>query len=166
MANEMVDVLIIGAGASAAAFATSLADTRMRILCLEQGDWVNPSNYPTAGTDWEERQLREYNFNPNGRMNAADYPLNEEDSAISVANFNGVGGSTVLFAAMYPRLHPSDFKTQSLDGVASDWPINYTMLEPYYAENDRMIGVAGLAGDPAYPPKEVQLPPVPLGRTG
>jgi choline dehydrogenase-like flavoprotein len=34
-----VDVLIIGAGASAAAFAWSLADTKMNLLCLEQGDW-------------------------------------------------------------------------------------------------------------------------------
>jgi choline dehydrogenase-like flavoprotein len=29
-----------------------------------------------------------------------------------------------------------------------------------------MMGVAGLAGDPAYPPKDVPLPPVPLGRLG
>ena len=38
MAQDMVDVLIIGAGASGAAAAWSLADTRMRIVCLEQGD--------------------------------------------------------------------------------------------------------------------------------
>ena len=37
-----VDVLIIGAGASGAAMAWSLADTKMRIVCLEQGDWMNP----------------------------------------------------------------------------------------------------------------------------
>jgi choline dehydrogenase-like flavoprotein len=37
--NERVDVLIIGSGASGAAAAWSLADTKMRILCLEQGDW-------------------------------------------------------------------------------------------------------------------------------
>ena len=36
MANEPVDVLIIGAGASGAAFAWSMADTRMKILCMEQ----------------------------------------------------------------------------------------------------------------------------------
>ena len=42
---------------------------------------------------------------------------------------------------------------RSLDGVADDWPIDYATLEPYYAENDRMTGVSGLAGDPAYPPK-------------
>jgi choline dehydrogenase-like flavoprotein len=33
--NETVDVLIIGSGASGAAVAWSLADTRMKILCLE-----------------------------------------------------------------------------------------------------------------------------------
>ena len=49
--NEIVDVLIIGAGASGAAVAWSLADTRMKILCLEQGDWMKPSEYPSAGRD-------------------------------------------------------------------------------------------------------------------
>ena len=44
MSSETADVLIIGAGASASAFAWSLADTRMRIVCLEQGDWVNPAD--------------------------------------------------------------------------------------------------------------------------
>ena len=61
---------------------------------------------------------------------------------------------------------PSDFAVKSLDGVADDWPISYSDLEPYYAENDRMMGVAGLKGDPAYPEKDVHLPPVPLGRIG
>ena len=42
--DEIVDVLIIGSGASGAAVAWSLAETRMKILCLEQGDWVSPSS--------------------------------------------------------------------------------------------------------------------------
>jgi choline dehydrogenase-like flavoprotein len=33
--EDKVDVLIIGSGASAAAIAWSLAETRMKILCLE-----------------------------------------------------------------------------------------------------------------------------------
>jgi len=28
-----------------------------------------------------------------------------------------------------------------------------------------MTGVAGVAGDPAYPPHELTMPPVPLGKT-
>ncbi len=55
MKHDPVDVLIIGAGASGAAVAWSLADTRMRILCLEQGDWMKPSDYPSNGRDWEAR---------------------------------------------------------------------------------------------------------------
>jgi choline dehydrogenase-like flavoprotein len=37
--HDKVDVLIVGSGASGAAVAWSLAETRMRILCLDQGDW-------------------------------------------------------------------------------------------------------------------------------
>ena len=44
--NEKVDVLIIGSGASGAAVAWSLADTQMRILCLEQGDWMKLDRLP------------------------------------------------------------------------------------------------------------------------
>ena len=50
---------------------------------------------------------------------------------------------------------------RTLDGIADDWPIDYWTLEPYFAENDRMTGVAGLAGDPAYPPHQPCLPFLP-----
>jgi choline dehydrogenase-like flavoprotein len=166
MKNEPVDVLIIGAGASGAAVAWSLADTRMRILCLEQGDWVKPSEFPSNGRDWEARASGDFHVNPNRRARVTDYPINEDNSPIKVANFNGVGGGTVLYAGHFPRLHPSDFRVRSLDGVADDWPISYSMLEPWFALNDRMMGISGLAGDPAYPPKEAVMPPVPMGRCG
>ncbi|MFT5691217.1 MAG: choline dehydrogenase-like flavoprotein [Oceanicoccus sp.] len=166
MTEETVDVLIIGAGASGGTIAWSLADTKMRIVCLEQGEWMKPSDYPSAGRDWEARSSGDFNISPNRRQNASDYPINEDDSPIKVANFNGVGGGTVLYAGHYPRFHPSDFRVKTLDGVADDWPIDYATLEPFYRENDRMTGVSGLAGDPAYPPKEPMMPPLPLGLSG
>lgn len=162
--NEPVDVLIVGAGASGAAVAWSLLDTRMRILCLEQGDWVNPADYPSTGRDWETRS--DFSMSPNARGGTADYPVDDATSPVKVANFNGVGGGTILYMAHFPRFHPSDFRTRSLDGVGDDWPIDYATLEPFFAENDRMMGVAGLAGDPGCPPKEFGLPPVPLGTLG
>ncbi len=164
--DEIVDVLIIGSGASGAAVAWSLADTRMRILCLEQGDWVQPSDFPTNGRDWEARRYSDFAISPNRRQRATDYPVNDESSLMKVANFNGVGGGTVLYTAHFPRMHPSDFRVRTLDGVADDWPIDYWTLEPFFAENDRMMGVAGLAGDPAYPAHEPTMPPVPLGKSG
>jgi len=164
--DEPVDVLIIGAGAAGAAFAWSLAETRMNILCLEQGDWMDPARYPTTGSDWEIRALGDFALSPNARKRPEDYPVNDSESPISASMFNAVGGSTILYAGHFPRLHPSDFRVRTLDGVADDWPIDYARLAPYYAENDRMMGVAGLAGDPAYPPKQLPLPPVPLGKLG
>ncbi len=166
MADDPVDVLIIGAGAAGAAFAWRLAGTRMNILCLEQGDWMNPAEYPTAGLDWEARGQSDFAFSPNTRQRPADYPVNDAESPIAISNFNAVGGSTILYAGHFPRMKPSDFRVRSLDGVADDWPLDYATLEPYWTENDRMMGVAGLAGDPAYPPKEPTLPPVPLGKLG
>ena len=166
MSEEPVDVLIVGAGASGAALAWSLADTRMRILCLEQGDWMDPAQYPSASMDWELRRFGDFGFSPNTRGRAEDYPVNDHESPISVSNFNAVGGSTILYAAHFPRFHPGDFRVRTLDGVADDWPLDYRTLEPYYALNDRMMGVAGLAGDPAYPSKKPALPPVALGKVG
>ncbi|MGE0287386.1 MAG: GMC family oxidoreductase [Bradyrhizobium sp.] len=164
--DDLVDVLIIGAGASGAVVASSLAETRMKILCLEQGDWVKPGEFPANGRDWEARRYTDFDLSPNRRGRDTDYPVNDDNSIMKVANFNGVGGGTILFTAHYPRMHPSDFRVRTLDGVADDWPIDYWTLEPYFAENDRITGVAGLAGDPAYPPHEPTLPPVPLGKTG
>ena len=164
--NDPVDVLIIGAGASGAAVAWSLADTKMHILCLEQGGWMNPATFPSTGRDWEARAFGDYSPSPNIRARPEDYPINDDNSPIKVVNFNGVGGGTVMYTAHFPRLHPSDFRVRSLDGVADDWPVDYDTLAPFFEENDRMMGVSGLAGDPGVPPRNPPMPPLPLGRSG
>ena len=139
--NDIVDVLIIGSGASGAAVAWSLAETRMKILCLEQGDWMKQSDFPSHGRDWEARRYADFDISPNRRARPTDYPINDDNSPMKIANFNGVGGGTVMYTAHFPRMHPSDFRVRTLDGVADDWPIDYATLEPFFAENDRMMGV-------------------------
>jgi choline dehydrogenase-like flavoprotein len=166
VSEDPVDVLIIGAGAAGAAIAWSLAETRMNILCLEQGDWMDPATYPSTGMDWEMRRFGDFGLSPNSRGRPEDYPVNDAESPIRTSMFAAVGGSTILYAAHFPRFRPSDFRVRTLDGVADDWPLDYARLAPYYDLNARMMGVAGLAGDPAYPDKEVPLPPVPLGKLG
>ena len=164
--SDPVDVLIVGAGASGAVVAWSLADTKMHIVCLEQGGWMNPADYPSTKRNWEYLQGAEFATSPNHRNRPADYPVNDDEYAIAVLNFNAVGGSTILYSAHFPRFHPSDFRVQSLDGVADDWPIDYEKLEPFFALNDRNIGVSGLAGDSAIPFHEPPLPHIPMSKMG
>jgi choline dehydrogenase-like flavoprotein len=162
---DPADIVIIGAGASGAAFAWSMAETKMRIVCLEQGEWQTPATFPATRRDVEQRNDSWFAISPNRRRRPTDYPIHEEGSCIRVANFNGVGGGTVLFGAHTPRFHPSDFRVRSLDGIADDWPISYDTLAPFYDINDRMMGISGLPGDPAYPPHPAQpMRPLPMGR--
>ena len=79
-----VDVLIIGAGASGAAVAWSLAETKMHILCLEQGDWMKPSEYPSTARDWEARQLNDFQISPNRR--ASRYRLSDQRRRLADQN--------------------------------------------------------------------------------
>ena len=53
---DVADVLVIGAGAAGAAAAARLSERGVRVVCLEQGDWVRPSTIPTTDPDWEVRR--------------------------------------------------------------------------------------------------------------
>ncbi|WFE91232.1 GMC family oxidoreductase [Roseibium porphyridii] len=166
MTNEPVDVLIIGAGASGAAIAWSLLETRMRILCLEQGDHLQDKDFPSRREDYELARYGAFSCDPNVRKLKQDYPINSDDSCITPVNWNGVGGSTINFLGHWPRMKPSDFRTRTLDGVAEDWPVDYATLEPFYNLNDENTGVSGLGGNPGYPDYSPPLPPIPIGRLG
>ncbi len=166
MAFDPVDVLIVGAGASGAAIAWSLLETRMRILCLEQGDHLRESDFPSRREDYELARYAEFSCDPNVRGLPQDYPVNSEDSCITPVNWNGVGGSTINFLGHWPRMKPSDFRTKSLDGVGEDWPVDYHVLAPFYDMNDANTGVSGLGGNPAYPNYTPPLPPIPIGKLG
>ena len=164
--HDPVDVLIIGAGASGAAIAWSLLETRMRILCLEQGDHLADKDYPSRRDDYELARYGDFSCDPNVRQRKQDYPINSAESCITPVNWNGVGGSTINFLGHWPRLRPSDFRTKTLDGVAEDWPLDYHTLAPFYDMNDRNIGASGLAGNTAYPYYAPPHPPIPMGRLG
>ena len=43
---------------------------------------------------------------------------------------------------------------------------DYYDLEKYYNLNDKMVGVSGLTGDPAYPKINNLLPPLDIGYSG
>ncbi len=166
MRNDPVDVLIIGAGASGAAIAWSLLETRMRILCLEQGRHLADTEFPSRRDDYEMARYGDFSCDPNVRGLKQDYPINSDESCITPVNWNGVGGSTINFLGHWPRMKPSDFRTKTLDGVGADWPVDYATLAPFYDMNDRNIGASGLGGNPGYPDYAPPHPPIPIGKRG
>ena len=166
-ADEPVDVLVVGAGPSGGVVAHTLASRGFSVVCLEQGDWVNPSDYPGNAAEWELLVQRRWHHDPNVRRLPSDYPLDVTDSDLSPVMYNAVGGSTIFYGAEWPRLAPSDFRVATLDGVAADWPISYRDLAPFHDRVDAFMGVSGVGGDPAFPPGlDYPQPPHPLGRVG
>lgn len=164
---EWADVVIVGAGPSGAIAALELAKSGLSVVCLEQGEWVDPARFTGDKRSWELTADQRWHYNPNRRLSLADYPVDDSESDVPPAMFNGVGGSTIMWSAAWPRLTPSDFRVRSLDGVADDWPISYDELVPFYDEVERDIGISGLAGDPAYPQRsEYPMPQLPVGKTG
>ncbi|WP_024804197.1 GMC family oxidoreductase [Nocardia sp. BMG51109] len=163
---DRVDVLIIGAGPSGAVVAQHMAQHGFSVTCLEQSRWFNPTEFPGDKPEWELLSQQKWHHEPNIRALATDYPTNVSESDVHPVMLGGVGGSTLLYGGHWMRLLPSDFRTYTLDGVAEDWPISYGELAPYYDRIDRAVGVAGVEGDPMYPPMEVPMPPHPIGAVG
>ena len=126
-----VDVLVVGAGPAGAVAAHTLAVEGFSVVCLEQGDWVNPTDLPGTKPEFELLTRGEWSVWPNERRGVADYPLNVDDADVDPIMFNAVGGGTVMFGAHWMRLLPSDFRVRTVDGVCDDWPIGYEDLEPY-----------------------------------
>lgn len=160
--SKVYDVLIIGAGPSGAVAAKRFAEEGYSVICLEQGEY--PDYTATRGSEPEFELSKEKVFNwlPNVRNAPSDYPIDDSESDIAPLMWNGVGGSSILYAAAWHRLKPSDFRVKSLDGVADDWPLTYEDLAPFYDRVAVDFSVSGVAGDPASPHFEVPLPPFPL----
>ena len=158
------DVLIVGAGASGGVAACRLAAAGFRVVALEQGQWQGATKYRGSEWDWELTTGKQWSQVPDIRMQPCDYPIDVSDSDMGIHNFNGVGGGTVLFNAIWPRLLPGNFESKRRFGIGDDWPISYQDLQRYYEEVDRQVGVSGLGGNPAYPSSEdPPLPPLPFG---
>ena len=143
-----------------------LGEAGLRVVCLEQGGWIEPEDHPHYSPDWQWQRRTRWNADVNVRTgNADDFPVRSNSSQVLM--WNGVGGSTNVYGALWPRYRPSDFRKGTEHGLAPDWPITYEDLAPYYDAPTGWSASAGLAGDPAMPPSDdYPTPPLPLQRGG
>jgi choline dehydrogenase-like flavoprotein len=133
MANEKVDVVIVGAGASGSVYAAIMASAGKKVVLLE------------AGPDWQLGDLISSDF-WGRRIKPAGPPFLLEGKNpfgyVYQAGW-GVGGAALHYFANFPRLMPNDFKVKSEHGKGLDWPINYSDVAPFYDKVARDVGVSG-----------------------
>lgn len=70
----------------------------------------------------------------------------------------GFGGGLNCWFGQTPRMHPSDFALHSRYGVGRDWPLSYDDLEPYYAQAEDIMAIAGESDTPRLFPRSRPYP--------
>ena len=148
-----VETLIIGSGVVATALAQTLLfkDPRSSILILEAGSRVKTKDYGL----WEHYLIT--GQLPYDRYKDLQYPQNDlpgenmsvggTDLPLAGGRVMTYGGSTIHWGGWSFRLKPEDFHLYSRTKQGSDWPINYSLLEPYYCRAEHYIGVSGDSDD-------------------
>jgi choline dehydrogenase-like flavoprotein len=164
--HDNPDVVVVGAGMAGAAISFVLSRAGAKVVCLEQGPDVHAVDHPTFTDDWEFSVRRDWSFEPNIRNQPYDFPV-VTNGTFQPYLYNAVGGSTNHYSAFWHRLKPVDFRKGTEHGLEGtiDWPLSYEDLAPYYDQNDADMGISGLPGDLAYPPRP-GAPRLPLVRHG
>lgn len=161
LSKDSSDVIVIGSGAGGGVIAKELGEAGLGVIVLEAGRRYDPyPDYPTHAIDFEVSAGDV--FAPKDRRR--DLYTSGGTRPFLYCRVKGVGGATLHYHAMSPRLHESDFRVRSEDGVADDWPISYADLEPFYTKVEYELGVSGPDGadaNPFEPPRSKNFPTPP-----
>jgi choline dehydrogenase-like flavoprotein len=156
--GQPVDVVVIGCGAGGGVIAKELGEAGLSVVVLEAGKRFTPSN--DYVTDRQDFELHAPNvFDPADERR--DLYTSGGAKGFLYNRVKGVGGSTLRYMAVSPRLHESDFRVYSEDGVGADWPITYADLEPYYTLVEYELGLSGPHRDDANPFDSARSRPFP-----
>ena len=171
--TDVVDFIVIGAGASGGVLARELSRNGFSVVVLEQGPWLTTKDFNhNEYMHWNHSTLTN-----DFRKQPTTFRKTPKDKAVkqpALVYGRMVGGGPVHFTANYWRFHEIDFIEASKKGTIpgtgfADWPMTYADLEPYYTKAEWELGVSGLAGaSPFDPPrsKPYPLPPMPVKSSG
>jgi choline dehydrogenase-like flavoprotein len=144
------DVLVVGSGPAGAAAAWALVRSGLDVLMLEAG--TRPPDDRFAVMDRALVDEIPWDFRP------VPYEMIGDDIELNRFCIRKVGGSSLSWGGIAPRYHRSDFRLRSTYGIGLDWPLTYDDLEPWYAEAEQLMGVAGSLDNPWAAPRSTPFP--------
>jgi len=157
------DAVIVGSGPSGATAADLLTAHGWTVVVLEKGANhlidLEPPHGPLGHSSNDElKSIQRHLLGPDPLVEPRTFRRTEADGDhLFVGHVNSlpstVGGGGFHADAKLPRFREDDFRLRSALGPHEgadvvDWPFAYADLEPYYAEAERLIGVAGEETNP------------------
>ncbi len=156
-----LDAVIVGSGPGGSTVADILTAAGWSVAIIEKGrnHLLDPDDPSRLASDYSNDEIKftnRYFLGPDPLVEPRTFRTGEEEGDHShVGEVNSVpttvGGGGTHADGKVPRFMPDDFRLHSLLGPqpgaeVADWPVGYDELEPYYAEVERSVGVAGTAG--------------------
>lgn len=173
---DRFDVIVIGSGAGGAPVADMLTRHGKKVLVIEAGanhfDYLDDATravVPRFSND-EIKLMSRGLIAQDPIVEPRTYRANENaGDRTHTGDVNNlpktVGGGGAHADLKMPRFAPDDFHLATLLGDSfpgtsfADWPVDYDMLEPFYAYCERVLGVQGQRGsDPFAGPMKDEYP--------
>ncbi|MEM9285159.1 MAG: GMC family oxidoreductase [Pseudomonadota bacterium] len=174
------DAIVVGSGMSGGWVAKELAERGFKVLVLERGRNIDPSeDYTDHLSPWQIADMPDLTEEELQR----DYPVQRSVYAFSKTNVKywvkdsdhpyettpgtsytwrrgyHLGGRSVMWARQSYRLSPMDFEANARDGHGVDWPVRYDDIAPWYSHVERFAGISGTEENLPQLPDSDFLPP-------
>ncbi|MHB1676211.1 MAG: FAD-dependent oxidoreductase [Sulfuriferula sp.] len=137
MTDQTYDAIIIGSGAGGSAAAYVLVNTGCRVLLLEKG-----GHLPRDGSTLDVARVFKAD-----QFKSKEVWLDKQYQHLVPEEFYNVGGKTKWYGAALLRFAAHEFEADP-DFQCLGWPIDYTELEPYYAQAESLLKVNHFANEP------------------
>jgi len=151
------DAIVVGSGATGGLAALKLTNAGMRVLLLEAGGSSDDHGSVTRNIatqlyrHWITKRQRVqqlhatyWTTNPSFFVDDRDNPYTTpDDKPFRWIRGRQLGGRTLTWDGVTPRMSDYELKAASRDGLGIDWPVTEAELAPHYAAIERMLEVYG-----------------------
>ena len=147
------EVIVVGSGFGGAMVAWPLVQAGLDVVMFERGSAVprGPHNWRPSETIMRTPCYTE----------GPSYTADTDRSVAERHAYACVGGPSVFYGGVSLRFRVRDFDPcpEIITDSGAQWPFGYATLSPYYDRVERILGVAGRAGeDPTEPPRSTDYP--------